>query len=266
MFANGPAAGSFNSSRFSFYGVTATPTVKIDGQNAAYSPSTFTNAINNRLAVPADVSISVNMVGDASGGTAYIDVTAEVAPPSGVIKVYSVITEDHEIATSAWGYYSGKEMMWIPVAFPLPNAGRVLNFTGPYPQTLQVSGSYTLTPSQHIFDNLSVATFVQTSTKTVLNASFVDLPDTGTGIYGDELSTIDLHAWPSPTTGSFSVSAVLPAGVTGSVEIFDITGRSVEQFDAGSVENHYLQETGVYFIRLTTSSGEIVRKQIAVIK
>lgn len=157
--------------------------------------------------------------------------------------------------------------MWIPVAFPLGTSGTVIEFTGPYPQTVQVSGSYTLTPSQHIFDNLNVATFVQTASKEVLNASFVDLPDTGTGIYEDESSaTVDLHAWPTPTTGSFSVSAVLPAGVTGSVEIFDIMGRSVEQFDAGSVNTHYLEETGVYFIRLTTSSGEVVRRQIAVIK
>ncbi len=209
------------------------------------------------------------MVGDASGGTAYIDVTAEAAPPSGTVKVYCVISEDHEVASSAWGGYNGKEMMWIPVAFPLPNSGTTLNFTGPYPQTLQVSGNYTLVPSQHIFNNLNVATVVQTSTKTVLNASFVDLPDTGTGIYDDESSTlgstVDLHAWPSPTTGSFSVSAVLPTGVTGSIEIFDITGRSVDQFDAGSVNTHYLEETGVYFIRLITSSGVIVRKQIAVI-
>lgn len=206
------------------------------------------------------------MVGNASGGTAYIDVTAEVAPPSGVVKVFSVITEDHEMATSAWGGYNNKEMMWIPVAYPLGNSGTSLSFTGPYPQTLSVSGSYTLSPTAHPFDNLNVATVVQAASKSVLNANFVDLPDTGTGIYGGETSTINLHAWPSPTTGTFSVSAVLPAGITGSVEIFDITGRSVEQFNAGSVENHYLQETGVYFIRLTTSSGEVIRRQIAVIK
>lgn len=210
------------------------------------------------------------MVGNATGGTAYIDVTAEVAPPSGVVKVFSVITEDHEMASSSWGGYNGQEMMWIPVAYPLGNTGTSLSFTGPYPQTISVSGTYTLTPTVHPFQNLNVATVVQASTKAVLNASFVDLPDTATGIYEDESatfgSTIDLHAWPSPTTGTFSVSAVLPAGVTGSVEIFDITGRSVDQFNAASVESHTLEETGVYFIRLTTSSGEVVRRQIAVIK
>ncbi|MCK5785225.1 MAG: hypothetical protein KAH54_01560, partial [Candidatus Sabulitectum sp.] len=119
MFHNGPAANSYNWARQSFYNITSTPNVKIDGLTASSSPSSYANSINNRLAVASHVSIAVNMVGDASGGTAYVSVTAEQALPSGTIKVSTVILEDHEIATSAWGGYSGQEMMWIPVANPL---------------------------------------------------------------------------------------------------------------------------------------------------
>jgi hypothetical protein len=246
--------------------------VKIDGLAAGSAPAGYAAAINNRLTVPSYVGIDVNMVGNASGGTAYISVTAEQAPSAGSIKVWSVVLEDHEMANSSWGLYNGMEMMWIPVGFPLGAQGSVLNFTGPYPQTISVMGNYTLTPSTDIFDNLNVATYVQytTGTKEVLNASFIDLPDTATDIYESETTPVVansvLGAWPNPTTGVFTVSSLVPQGTTGTVEIFDISGRSVDHFDAGSVQNISIEEAGVYFIRLTTSSGEVVSRQVAVIR
>ena len=270
MFHNGPAGIAYNWARQSLYGITGTPTVKIDGLTASSSASAYAAAINTRLAVPSIIDIDVNMVGDENGGIAYVSVTAEEAPPSGTIKVSTVILEDHEIASSAWGGYSGMEMMWIPITAPLGNSGTVLNFTGPYPETIEVSGSYTLTPSIHPYDNLNVATYVQlTGTKEMLNASFIDLHDT-TSIsdagWAPVVSSSVLNAWPNPSTGAFSVSSFVPQGTTGTVEIFDVSGRSVEQFGAGSLETVFIEETGVYFIRLTTSNGEVSRRQVAVIK
>lgn len=267
MFHNGPAGIAYNWARQSLYGITGTPTVKIDGLAAGSSPAGYASAINTRLAVPSIIDIDVNMVGDENGGTAYVSVTAEEAPPSGTIKVFTVILEDHEIATSAWGGYNGKEMMWIPITAPLGNSGTVLNFTGPYPETIEVSGAYILKPTQHPYDNLNVATYVQLmGTKEMLNASFIALHDT-TGISGPGLVTGPaLNAWPNPSNGAFAVSSFVPQGTTGTVEIFDVTGRSMEQFGAGSLENVFIEETGVYFIRLTTSTGEVSRSQVAVIK
>ncbi|MCK5841506.1 MAG: T9SS type A sorting domain-containing protein [Candidatus Sabulitectum sp.] len=270
MFHNGPAGNSYNWGRQSFYGITGTPTVKIDGLAASSSSSSYNAAINTRLAVPCHMDIDVNMVGDENGGTAFVSVTAEQAPAAGTIKVWTVILEDHEVATSAWGGYNGHEMMWIPVAYPLN--GTVLNFTGSYPQTIQVSGNYTLNSSQHPYDDLNVATYVQfsTGTKEVLNASFIDLHDTSTGIYDVEelveVTSSVLNAWPNPSTGTFAVSSFVPSGTTGTVEIFDIAGRSIYQFTAGSIENIRIEETGVYFIRLTANTGEVVNTQVAVIR
>ena len=213
----------------------------------------------------------MNYVGNASGGTAYISVTAEQAPPAGTIKVWSNILEDHEIASSSWGGYNGQEMMWIPVAWALGTNGQTLNFTGPYPQTLGVQGNYTLNPTTDIFNNLNTSTFVQlsTGTKEVLNAHFQDLPDTGTGIYEEGTAPMEgnalLGAWPNPSSGAFSVSSYVPQG-TGTVEVFDVSGRSVEQFEAGSIHNMNIEEPGVYFLRLTTTSGEVVNRQIAVVR
>jgi hypothetical protein len=203
---------------------------------------------------------------------AYISVTAEQAPAlTNPIKVYSVILEDHEIAGPSWGGYNNMEMMWIPVAYPLGNYGQLLNFTGPYPQTISVAGSYTLNPTAHPFENLNVATFVQyaSGTKECLNANFMDLPDTATGVYGDETSsasTAVMTAGPNPSDGYFTINCLLPAEETGTVQIFDISGRIVESFPADGAISTSIEESGVYFVQMSTSSGEIVRHQLTVIR
>jgi len=272
IFYNGPAANSFTSARYSFYSVGSTPTVKIDGLATSYSPSNYAAAINTRLAVPAYIDFDIESIGNASGGMAYIGVTAEQAPASsGQIKVWSVILEDHETATSAWGGYNGDEMMWIPVAYPLGTQGEILNFTGPYPQTIDVSGSYTLNPATHPIDNLNVATYVQytSGTREVLNANFMDLPDSSTGVYGSEAAASPaavLNVDPNPSFGHFSINCLLPAEETGTVQVFNIAGRVVQSFPADGTANTFIEESGVYFVRLTTSSGEIIKRQLAIIR
>ena len=188
------------------------------------------------------------------------------------VKLYTAILEDHEIATSAWGGYNGKEMMWIPVVAPTPVSGTVLNFTGPYPQTIEVQGNYTLSPSAHPYENLNVGAIVQgyqsNSEKEVFNAYFN--PITPVGIAEDESATFSnealLGAYPNPSTGTFSISSILPEGATGTIEVFDVAGRSVEQFDAESLQSMHIEETGLYFVRLTTSTGDVVRRQVAVVR
>jgi len=210
------------------------------------------------------------MVGGYTGGTAYISVTAEEDPDTSPIKAWCVITEDHEVATSAWGGYNGQEMMWIPVSFPLGNNGMVVEFTGPYPQTIELEGNYTLNPNLHPYDNLNVVTFVQSTaaSKEVLNANLIHLAES-TGLSGEEsgYSTVStITAGPNPTTGAVTIDCALPAEVTGTVQIFDITGRVVESFPAQGTIETQIQESGVYFVHLNTTSGELVRQQITVIR
>ncbi len=176
------------------------------------------------------------------------------------------------MATSAWGGYNGQEMMWIPVVAPTATNGTVLNFTGPYPQTIELQGNYTLTPSAHPIDNLNIGVIVQgyqsNSIKEVFNAYFAPLGTTG--ISENESGMVNnnalLGAYPNPSTGTFSISSMIPEGTTGTIEVFDVAGRSIEQFNAGSLENMHIEEAGVYFIRLTTDAGETVSKQIAIIR
>jgi hypothetical protein len=207
------------------------------------------------------------MVGDASGGTVTYTITAEQDLGS-TLKLYSAIVMSGQVAGSAYGTFNGITLHHVPVVMPCGNTGTAIEFTGPYPQTIQVVKPYTLDPSQHIFDDLELASFVlDTSLKESMNAAFMDVPDTNTsGIASAEVSSGVLSAWPNPTTGAFSISSSVPQGTTGTVEIFDIAGRSIDQFNAGTVQNMNLERTGIYFIRLTTSTGEVVRRQVAVIR
>ena len=206
-----------------------------------------------------------------TGGTAYYSITAEQdLGISGQVKIYSIITEDHDMAGSGWGYYTGMEMMWLPVSVPLGSQGTVVNFTGPYPQTIDVMGTYTLNPTTHTFENLNVVTYVQASTgaKQVLNANYIDLPDTATGIVEDEttgLSTTGLTVWPNPSMGSFSVGTLLPDGISGTVTVFSLAGRTIDYFDAVPVTALTIPETGIYFVALETSNGECIRERFTVV-
>lgn len=274
LFYNGPYSNAFCSGRFSFYGVTGTPTVKMDGFTVSSTPSSYPGSVNNRLAVPSHVDFDINIVGNASGGIGYYSITAEQdLGVSGQIKVWSVIIQDDFIASGAgWGGYSGMEMRWMPVAWPLGTQGQVVTFSGPYPQTVHLMGNYTLDPSQHIFDNLNVVTFVQlgTGTREVLNANYMDLPDTAAGIYEDHTLPVGgsafLHVGPNPSSGTFSVTSVVPDGQTGTVSVFDLSGRTVQSFSGGGVSNAVIEETGLYFVRLVTSGGVVVNRQIAVVR
>jgi hypothetical protein len=221
--------------------------------------------------VPSYVDIDVNMVGNASGGLAYVSVTAEQdLGASEQMKVWTIICEDHEIAGSPWGLYSGMEMMWIPVAWPLTAQGNVVTFTGPYPQTVSFVGSYTLNPTSNPFSNLNVVSFVQgTSTRQVFNASYMDLPDTATGIEdmgGAAIGSTNLAVWPNPCDGFLSIGAALPENMTGTVTVFSLAGRTVTSFDAAAVTPVTIDEPGIYFVRLETSNGDVLSERFTVVR
>jgi len=272
MFFNGPAANSFNNARISLYGVGATPTVKMDGLASASGPASYASAISTRLADPAYVSIDVNMAGDSTGGTAYVSVTAEQDPgTSGLLKVWCAIVEDEQLASgSSWGGYNGKTLNWLPVAWPMGATGTVISFTGPYPQTVSISHPYTLNPAVHEFENLRVVTFVQPTagTKEVLNAHYMDLPD-ATGVSEPEgagpTEGCELTLWPNPCAGQLSVGAVVPAGVTGTLTVYDMAGREVASFEAQAVNELELDQSGVYMARLSTSAGGSLSRRFTVI-
>ncbi len=274
IFYNGPGACAYNTARDALYNWGYTPTFQVDGvsQQIGWSQSVVQGFINTRLAVPSYVDIDVNMVGNASGGTAYYTVTIEQAPGvTGEVKIWSAILESHEIASSSYGVYAGQELMWEPRAWPMGSSGTAISITGPYPQTINVSGAYTLNPTAHTFNNLDVITYVQASTGNheVLNAHFVDLPDTATGVEGPsgaEIGAMSVDAWPNPSSGSVSIGTVIPGGTSGTVRIYDILGRVVRELDAPGVSTVDMAEPGVYFARLETSTGTAASARFTIVR
>lgn len=254
--------------------MTGTPTVKIDGLAASATPSTYATTINNRLAVPSYVEIETNVVGDASGGTVYYSITAEQELTyTGQLKVWSAIVENNFTAPSTgWGGYGGQEMRWIPRAIPAGAQGTVISFTGPYPQTVNIVGSYVLNSASWNFDNLAMVTLVQptSGTREVMNAAYTDLADTATGIEGPDGGVIGensgISIWPNPSSGQLSIGALLPGGISGTVTVFDLAGRTVTSFEASGATSLEIDLPGVYIARLETSSGEAVSERFTVVR
>ena len=273
IFANGPAGNVFNSGRDALYNWGYTPTFQTDGiyQRIGWSQSIVQGHINNRLAVPCYLDISVDIVGNASGGTATYTLIAEQDLGVSPLKLYSAIVESGDIASSAYGYYAGQVMAWEPRAWPAGASGTSVSFTGPYPQTIIIEKPYTLDPSQHSFDNLDVVSFVQLTTGNheVMNAHFMDLPDTPTGVYEgstESISSVSIGISSNPSNGYFNISTVVPTGVTGTITIYNLCGRIVEEFEADGITPVILEETGVYFIHLVTSTGETLTERCTVIR
>ncbi len=268
LFYNGPASNPFNAGRHSFYGWSYTPTFQIDGiyQRVGWSQSIVQNYINTRVATPSYLDIEVTFVGDETGGTATYTLTAEQDLGASSLKLYSAIVESGDVAGSGYGYYQGQTMAWEPRAWPCGSNGYAITFTGPYPQELVVVRTYTLDPVQHTYENLDAVTFVQTSSgnKEVMNASFLHLAQTG--IEGSPVSDLMLTIGPNPTSGYLSISSIIPAGTSGTISVFDLQGRIVDQFAAGGLSSTSPVETGLYFVRLETSTGEVITERFTVVR
>jgi hypothetical protein len=271
MFLNGPAYNGFNANIWGMWGLGYVPGFTVDGVNNGYgwNQTTWTNYVNSRLAVPAIIEILPVFTGNASGGSVTYNVTAESNPGTG-LKLYSAILESGHTASSSYGLYSGQVLAYEPFEFPCGTTGTSISFTGPYPQTVQVTRSYTIDPTVHVFDNLTVTSFVINSGQQVLNGHYMDLPDTATGTYGTSHMPVEaapgLEAGPNPTYGSFTVTSVLPGGQTGTVTVYDLSGRAVESFPAGGSETLTIEESGLYLVRLITGSGLAADRQITVIR
>ena len=206
LFANGPAANAFNSGRDALYGWGYTPTFQVDGslQRIGWSQSIVEGYIDSRLAVPCYLDISVEIIGNATGGIATYTIVAEEDLGVSPLKLYSAIVESGDIASSGYGYYAGQVMAWEPRVWPAGATGTAIEFTGPYPQTIVVEKPYTLNPAQHNFENLEIVTAVQLATGNheVMNAHFMDLPDSGTGIYGEENASLNIGVSNNPSSGN----------------------------------------------------------------
>jgi hypothetical protein len=265
LFYNGPGASGFGNILINYYGTGYTPSFFCDGvwEQIGWSQTACQNAINSRLNVPSYLDIDVTIGGDESSGVVYYNIIAEQdLQPGTLIRMLSAVVESGIIANSSWGGYNGQKVNWIPRMAPLGNSGITLDFQGPYPETLSVQGQYTIDPAWN-FDNMGIVAFViDYQDKEVYNAFYADDLGSIMGI-GSAEAELELIVGPNPSGGAFSAACTMPDGMTGTLDVFDLSGRKVlssESSDASFI----IEQSGLYFVRLTTSDGAVVTRSVAV--
>ncbi|MFO7950875.1 MAG: T9SS type A sorting domain-containing protein [Candidatus Fermentibacteraceae bacterium] len=256
--------------RKSYYGVNAVPWIQFDGViKASTSGAGLNNAFNNRIDVPTNLSIFVARNGDDQTGTISVGLVAEDEIETSVpIRLFATVVEDE---VPGAGYWSGDYFYQAFRKNLFGVAGPEVDFSGPYPDTIYFETEYDIT--DWVADNLHLATFVQeysSSDKEVINARYDKFMDLQTGIEGGWLmpQSPQMTLGPNPSSGTVSVTPMLPEGAAGTVTVYDVSGRRVAAGRAvnGVPGSFDLGASGVYLVRLTTDSGAAVSRTVAVIR
>ncbi len=251
--------------RKSLYGVNSVPWTQFDG---VIHSSSYLTAYNNRMAVPCHLDILACRNGGTSSGIVSIRLIAEQDLGMTSTRAFAILLEDD---VPGAGYWSSST---FPYAFRdnlMGVAGTVVEFSAPYPDTVFVEVPYNLSPSW-VATNLYLATFVQaysSSDKEVANSrfdNFLGLPQ-GMEDGAPGAGATSVTAEPNPSIGLFTVSASMPEGVSGLVTIFDMAGRELASFDASALPVQVAAPgPGVYFARLSTSSGGLDAARVVVLE
>lgn len=256
--------------RKSFYGVNAVPWIQFDGViKASTSGAGLNNAFNNRIDVSTNLSIFVARNGDDQTGTISVGLVAEDEIETSVpIRLFATVVEGE---VPGVGYWSGDYFYQAFRDNLFGVAGPEVDFSGPYPDTVYFETEYDIT--DWVADNLHLATFVQeysSSDKEVINARYDKFMDLQTGIEGGWLmpQSPQMAMGPNPSSGTISVTPMLPEGAAGTVAVYDVSGRRVASGRAvnGVPASYNLGASGVYLVRLTTDSGAAVSRTVAVIR
>jgi len=250
--------------RKTFYGVTGVPSFRMDGSST--SSGGLEGAFSSALSEPTDLAISVARDGDESSGTVSVQLIAEAElPDDEPLRLFATLVEDSVSAGgSPWpGQYffqAFRDNLFGP-------AGPLVEFSGPYPDTLYFEAEYSTTGWNA--DQLYLATFVQqysTTGKDVINASWSKFMDLGTGIEPEGGESVALRVVSNPCSGPVRVETVLPGGRSGSLSVYDMSGRLVWSGSARPLQTVQTRSSGVYLVVLRTVAGETLVRRVAVIR
>jgi hypothetical protein len=252
--------------RKAVYGVSAVPTFKMDG---ILTPSAYTlqNAFDTRAAVPTYLDIYVVRNGDDQTGSIGIRLIAEQdLQNQASMRLFSIIVEDN---IPGVGYWAGS-VFWQAFRDNLTTYpyGDLVTFSAPYPDTLYFEFPYDITP--WVTDELHLSTFVQQigpSTKEIMNAHYAKFMDLQTGI-GEGMIPAGpvLSIDSNPCSGSIVARSQLPAGCTGVLSVFDISGRLLYSAAAGGTDTFRVNESGVYLVRLEADNGTQATSRVTVLR
>ncbi len=255
--------------RKGFYGISSVPTIKIDGIGVSADSSAITNRITQRLAQPSHLEIFVARNGNDQTGTVSIGLVAEQdLQAQDQLRLLCILVENDVTGTGHWSGTVFEQAFRDNLFGP---AGPIVEFTGPYPDTLYFETDYDITA--WVNDHLYLATWVQeysSSHKEVMNANFdkfIDLPtgiEGGSPVFDEPLISIG----PNPSSGHFSVSVEFTGQTPAFISVFDITGRQVTSTEmmTGETAAFGIDSSGLYFVRMITPDGLSVTRSLAVVR
>ncbi|HPF32804.1 MAG TPA: T9SS type A sorting domain-containing protein [Candidatus Sabulitectum sp.] len=251
------------------YGISGVPTFKFDGILNG-SSGNLQAVFDSRASVPAIIDIEVARNGDASSGTLSIMIVAEEDPQWTVpMMVWPILVEDN---IPGAGYWSGSVFEQAFRDNLLGYYGEEISFDGPYPDTIYVDADYEISASWDA-DELYLATFIQCAYQYQLheveNAHWAKFMDLETGIEDAGWNGWQepvLSVGPNPSPGTFSISAIMPGNTGGTVEVFDLSGRTIASGAAASMQSVTVDESGIYLVRLSTPEGMHATESVAVVR
>jgi hypothetical protein len=270
--------------RGNYYGgINSVPRMQIDGQWNS-NPNSFTQTIFDQYqSKPAFVEIKPTQVVNAA--TKSIDITAKVKPLVSLPGNFTLRMAVVERQTTQNVKNNGEtEFNWVMKKMVPDPVGLLLNLNNAnveqtFNQSFTFEGNFRLPASavnssgQYIgidlatehsveqFDDLITVVFVQDdATKEVLQAEW-----SSTGIYSSakEVSMSDLGAtiYPNPAKSNFNIK--LQEMQSGSVAIYDLTGKRVLSTELNGLEtevNCNTLQNGLYVVEITVDGKTQVQK------
>lgn len=267
-----------NNARTAFYGVTESPTIRIDGRFQSGSINQWRDDLyDERVLTPSPLKLSVSAVKD--GAVVKINSTIENTTTENIsvdgvnvfiVIVKKVINDPALLGSSGNGQFEYVAAQMLPSPAGINLKSEILTGEIPAGDTYNVPEIVWENPTGD-----AIVVFVQSTggtKKDVHQAILLDtppLPDAITDIEDPQYAE-KVHLYPNPANREVNIE--LPAAVTReiSVSLLDAHGRTVVHSTVGVGERRKTISTadlagGVYIIQLPDPSGGLVRKKVMVV-
>ncbi len=240
-----------NTARKSYYGITAYPTVMVDGLYDAWPLSTMLGYYETRMAVPChlDITLTPSVESDPTEGTITFTLTTDTGIDTDAT-IHAII---NECGIPGTGTYTGSEFNYALRWNMFGANGTAVDF-GSSGETIELSADYTINPSWD-WEELYLTTFVQSNaTDEILNSRMVKLSEIITTGIEEEGSPVPNSAFivNSPAEGAISFTAA-----DGTVSLFSLDGRLVDSMRiVRSGSGVFMPEVpGLYILRHESPQG-----------
>jgi hypothetical protein len=252
-----------NDARLDYYGISAFPTMMMDGLYDCWPLTTLQGYFDTRMLVPCHLGIGVQALDGSTETSGTIRFT--LATDIGMDTEATIHSFINESGIPGTGTFSGSFFNYALRKNLFGPDGDAVTF-GTSPETLVIDVDYTIDATWD-WDQLYLTSFVQSNaTDEVQNShmiKFSDLIASGTGEGAPGLQPL-LSLGPNPSSGSITVTSSVP-GQTGDVQVFSMSGRLVALLPGGNGSVR-IDESGVYLARLVTRDGVAATRTVVVIR